>query len=56
MCEGLAAHADPRTLLAWSEQPEWREDPRVLDAALRATDPGSPRHATLRVRLRRSGY
>lgn len=55
VCEVLAAHADPRTLLAWSEQPEWREDPRVLDAALRATDPGSPRHATLRVRLRRSG-
>lgn len=56
VCEVLARHADPRTLLVWSEQPEWREDPRVLDATLRATDPGSPRHAALRVRLSRSGH
>lgn len=52
MCEVLAAKADPRVLLAWSEHPEWREDPRVLTAALRALDPSSPRHAALRGRLR----
>ena len=55
VCEVLAAGADPQALLAWSERPEWREDPRVLTAALRALDPGSPRHAALRGRLRRLG-
>ncbi|GAB3728032.1 GAF domain-containing protein [Nocardiopsis nanhaiensis] len=52
VCEVLAAKADPQVLLAWSEHPEWREDPRVLTAALRAVDPDSPRHAALRGRLR----
>ncbi|WP_017578878.1 GAF domain-containing protein [Nocardiopsis valliformis] len=52
VCEVLAAKADPRVLLAWSEHPEWREDPRVLTAALRALDPSSPQHAALRGRLR----
>ncbi|MBR8745294.1 GAF domain-containing protein [Nocardiopsis sp. MG754419] len=55
VCEVVASRADAPTLLAWSEQPEWREDPRVLTAALRATDPASPRHDTLRVRLHRLG-
>lgn len=55
MCEVLATRADPGTLLVWSERPEWREDPRVLTAALRATDPDSPRHAVLYGRLRRLG-
>ena len=52
VCEVLAAKADPQVLLAWSEHPEWREDPRVLTAALRAVDPDSPCHAALRGRLR----
>lgn len=52
VCEVLAAKADPQVLLAWSEHPEWREDPRVLTAALHALDPDSPRHAALRGRLR----
>ena len=52
VCEVLAAKADPLVLLAWSEHPEWREDPRVLTAALRALDSDSPQHAALRGRLR----
>lgn len=55
VCEVLATGADPQALLAWSDRPEWREDPRVLTAALRALDPDSPRHAALRGRLRRLG-
>ncbi|WP_017588163.1 helix-turn-helix domain-containing protein [Nocardiopsis ganjiahuensis] len=55
VCEVLAAKADPQVLLSWSEHPEWREDPRVLAAALRSVDPDSPRHAGLRGRLRRLG-
>ncbi len=52
VCEVLSAKGDPQVLLAWSEHPEWREDPRVLTAALRCVDPNSPRHAVLRGRLR----
>lgn len=52
VCEVLAAKADPQVLLSWSEHPEWREDPRVLTAALHSVDPNSPRHAALRGRLR----
>lgn len=52
VCEVLAAKADPGVLSSWAEHPQWREDPRVLTAALRALDPSSPRHAALRGRLR----
>ncbi|WP_159944842.1 MULTISPECIES: GAF domain-containing protein [unclassified Nocardiopsis] len=52
VCEVLGAGAPPDVLLDWVEHPEWREDPRALAAALRALDPGSPRHAALRARLR----
>ncbi|MFC6432973.1 GAF domain-containing protein [Nocardiopsis tropica] len=52
VCEVLGANAPPSVLLAWSEDPEWRDDPRVVTAALRSLDPGSPRHAALRGRLR----
>ena len=55
VCEVLATRTDSETLLAWSERPEWRADPRVLTAALRGADPGSPRHAVLYGRLRRLG-
>ena len=51
VCEVLGANAPPSVLLAWSEDPEWRDDPRVVTAALRSLDPGSPRHAALRGRL-----
>ncbi|MFD3685250.1 GAF domain-containing protein [Nocardiopsis sp. NPDC058631] len=52
VCEVLGANAPPGVLLAWSEHPEWRDDPRVVTAALRSLDPASPRHAALRGRLR----
>ncbi|KOX16692.1 GAF domain-containing protein [Nocardiopsis sp. NRRL B-16309] len=53
VCEALAAHAAPDVRLAWADHPEWRDDPRVLSAAL--DTPESPRHAALRGRLRRLG-
>ncbi|WP_370011265.1 GAF domain-containing protein [Nocardiopsis sp. LDBS0036] len=52
VCEVLGANAGPDVLLDWAEHPEWRDDPRVLTAVLRALDPASPRHAALRGRLR----
>lgn len=52
VCEVLGANAPPGVLLAWAEDPEWRDDPRVLTAALRSLDPASPGHAALRGRLR----
>ncbi|WP_304453172.1 GAF domain-containing protein [Nocardiopsis sp. YSL2] len=53
VCEALAANATPDVRLAWADHPEWRDDPRVLSAAL--DTPESPRHAALRGRLRRLG-
>ncbi|RKS07295.1 GAF domain-containing protein [Nocardiopsis sp. Huas11] len=53
VCAALAANATPDVRLAWAEHPEWRDDPRVLSAAL--DTPESPRHAALRGRLRRLG-
>ncbi|MDE3722515.1 GAF domain-containing protein [Nocardiopsis sp. N85] len=52
LCGALGAENDPRTLLAWAEHPEWRDDPRVLGVVLRSLDPASARHAALRGRLR----
>ncbi|MEC3893729.1 GAF domain-containing protein [Nocardiopsis alba] len=55
MCEVLTARADPRALAEWVERPEWRDDPRAIEAALGAVEPDAPRHAVLRGRLRRLG-
>jgi transcriptional regulator of acetoin/glycerol metabolism len=47
----LLRHARPELLADWALRPEGRTDPRVLQAALRALPPGSPRRTVLRARL-----
>lgn len=43
----LLRHAGPELLTAWALRPEGRADPVVLQAALRALPPGSPRRTVL---------
>ncbi|WP_308188935.1 GAF domain-containing protein [Streptacidiphilus sp. ASG 303] len=43
----LLRHAGPELLAEWARRPEGRTDPRVLEAALRALPPGSPRRTLI---------
>ncbi|MGA5699292.1 GAF domain-containing protein [Peterkaempfera bronchialis] len=47
----LLRHAGPDLLAAWALRPEGRTDPRLLQAALRALPPGSPRRTLLAAHL-----
>ncbi|GAB3212978.1 GAF domain-containing protein [Marinactinospora thermotolerans] len=49
----LGRDADAESLLEWARRPDGRDDPRVLDAALRALPEGSPHVPLLRAWLRR---
>ena len=43
----LLRHAGPELLAEWALRPEVRTDPRILQAALKALPPGSPRRTLL---------